>query len=193
MRILRALTISALALGLFACGGAKISTDYAPNADFSKYRTYAWHPNGNHLPENPRYASSLLDSRLMNAVDYAMGLKGMTKVDADRADLLLVYHAIVDSQTSYTTVNNYYGYNPYWGGYGRWGAWGGGTTYVNEYDEGTFILDMLENVAGDEDRIVWRGMITDQVKEANSAQAQQENLRNGAVKLLADFPPGGQK
>lgn len=193
MRILKALAVGALAFGLVACGGAKITTDFAPNADFSKYRTYAWHPNGNDMPESPRYSSSLLDGRLMNAVDYALGLKGMTKVDPARADLLVVYHAIVDSQTSYTTVNSYYGYNPYWGGYGRWGSWGGGTTYVNEYDEGTFILDMLENVAGDEDRIVWRGMITDQVKQANDPATQQQNLRNGAVKLLADFPPGSKQ
>jgi len=114
-------------------------------------------------------------------------------VNPAQADLLVVYHGIVEQRTSYTTVNAHYGYSPYWGGYGAWGGWGmgSGTTYANNYDEGTLIVDLLENAPGDEDRIVWRGSVTDTIKtgDRDPVKAQRET-RQGAEDLFADYPPG---
>jgi hypothetical protein len=176
-----------------ACGGPRYSTDYAPNVDFSKYRTFAWSPHGNNLPEDPRYNTSLVDARLVDGIEYALKAKGLTMVAAEDADLHVVYHAIVQQKTSYTTVNAHYGYSPYWGGYGRWGGWGygAGTTYENNYDEGTLVVDLLENVPGAEERIVWRGAVTDTIKKGDRdpMQAQRET-REGAVDLFAEYPPG---
>lgn len=176
-----------------ACSGAKFMTDYAPNADFTKYKTFAWFPRGNNLPDDPRYNTSLVNERLIDAIEYALKGKGLTMVNSAQADLHVVYHAIVQQKTSYTTVHAHYGYSPYWGGYGRWGGWGmsTGTTYQNNYDEGTLIVDLLENVPGEEDRIVWRGSVTNTIKQGNrDPMKARREMRQGAEDLFAEYPPG---
>ena len=65
--MIRFRTVAAVCAALVlvaACGGPKYMSDYAPNADFSKYQTFAWSPHGNNLPDNPRYNTSLIDGRL---------------------------------------------------------------------------------------------------------------------------------
>jgi len=148
IRLLAAVPL--LLVMITSCSSAKFTTDYAPNVDFSKYTTFAWYPGGNNLPEDPRYNTSLVNERLVDAIEYALKGKGLTMVNPAQADLLVVYHGIVQQKTSYTTVNAHYGYSPYYGGYGAWGGWGmgTGTTYANNYDEGTLIVDLLENVPG---------------------------------------------
>lgn len=186
-------TVSLLLVVSTACSGAKFTTDYAPNVDFSKYTTFAWYPGGNNLPDDPRYNTSLVNERLIDAIEFALEGKGLTMVNAAQADLLVVYHAIVQQRTSYTTINAHYGYSPYWRGYGRWGGWGmgTGTTYQNNYDEGTLIVDLLENVPGDEDRIVWRGSVTNTIKKGNrDAMTARREMRQGAEDLFAEYPPG---
>ena len=106
-------TVPLLLVMTAACSGAKFTSDYAPNADFTKYRTFAWYPGGNNLPDDPRYNTSLVDERLVDAIEHAMTAKGLTMVDEGEADLLVVYHAVVQQRTSYTTVNAHYGYSPY--------------------------------------------------------------------------------
>jgi len=176
-----------------ACSSAKYTTDYAPNADFTKYTTFAWFPGGNNLPDDSRYNTSLVNERLVDAIEYALKGKGLTMVNPAQADLHVVYHAIVQQRTSYTTVNAHYGYSPYYRGYGAWGGWGmgTGTTYANNYDEGTLIVDLLENVPGEEDRIVWRGSVTDTIKTGDrDAMKAQRETRQGAEDLFAEYPPG---
>ncbi|NKB88070.1 MAG: DUF4136 domain-containing protein [Acidobacteria bacterium] len=183
----------ALAVLIAGCTGPRYTTDYAPNADFTKYKTFAWSPLGNNLPDNSMYNNSLVDQRLVDAIEYALKGKGLTMANPAQADLHVVYHVAVERMTSYTTVNSYYGYSPYWGGYGAWGGWGmgTGTTYQNNYDEGTLVVDLLENVPGDQERIVWRGSVTDTIKQGErDPMRAREDYRRGAEDLFLEFPPG---
>jgi hypothetical protein len=191
-RPIRAIATIALLVFVASCSGAKFTSDYAPNADFTKYQTFAWSPMGNNLPDNARYNNSLTDARLVDAIEYALKGKGMTMTSVAEADVLVVYHGAVDQRTTYTTVNSHYGYSPYYGGYGAWGGWGmgTGTTYQSNYDEGTLIVDLLENIPGDEDRIVWRGSVTDTIKSNRDPEKAQREMRQGAEDLFADYPPG---
>lgn len=192
-RPIRATVAIALLVLVAGCSGARYTSDYAPNADFTKYRTFAWSPMGNNLPDSPVHNNSLVDARLVDAIEFALKGKGLTMTSADEADLHVVYHGVVNQRTSYTTVNSHYGYSPFFRGYGAWGGWGmgGGTTYQNNYDEGTLIVDLLENVPGAEERIVWRGSVTDTIKTGyRDPQQAQREMREGAVDLFADYPPG---
>lgn len=186
--------ISLLALVALGCSGVKYNSDYAPQADFGKYQTWAWSPMGNNMPDSRKYNNSIVRQRIDDGVTYAMEAKGLRQTDVESADLHVVYHGIVDQKVSYTTVNSYYGYSPYWGGYGAWGGWGGGVgasqTYAREYDEGTLIIDLLENVAGGEERLVWRGSATGTLKEANDPSKASVQTRQLIVEILAPYPPG---
>jgi hypothetical protein len=194
MKVTRTLILLTLAVALAGCSGAKYNSDYAPQANFAAYETYAWYPGGNNLPDDRRYNNSMVDNRLKDAIGYALQAKGLREAGAQEADVLVVYHAIVDERTTYTTLNNYYAFNPYWSPYGAWGGWGGGygssTTYANDYEEGTVIVDLLENVAGDEDRLVWRGSVTDSLKSYNDPQKRREENRAVALQMFRDYPPG---
>jgi hypothetical protein len=196
MRNIRHFAIMVGALAVVGCSSAKFSYDYAPSADFSKYRTFAWHPGGNNMPNDPRYNSSLVDQQLRDAIGYGLEVAGLEQVESVQdADLVVIYHAITEQRTNYTTVNSYYGYDPWWGPYGGWGGWGMGasTTYARNYDEGTVIVDLLENVPGEKERIVWRSSVTDTIRERGEPRRDREEMRAAGVRLFEDYPPGGSR
>jgi len=182
-----------MVVAVAGCSSAKFNSDYAPEANFSAYESYAWYPGGNNLPDDRRYNNDMIDSRIMGAVDYALQAKGLRKVDPREADVLVVYHAIVDQRQTFTTINSHYGYDPFWGPYGGWGGYGMGssTTYANNYEEGTVVVDLLENAAGEEDRLVYRTAVTDTLKDYNDPNKRREEMRATAIRMFENYPPGG--
>ena len=84
---------AATALGVLACSVAygQVITNYLPGTDFSKYRTYKWVTIG------PSGASDqILDAQIKQSIDSQLTAKGLTKVDSDKADLLVRYQVAVD-------------------------------------------------------------------------------------------------
>src|SRR4030095_1685815 len=98
----------------------KVKVDYDHSTNFSQYKTYAW-------KVATRAKTPLMDNRIIQAVDNQMILKGLTKVDEGKADLVVTYHAAVDYETQLNTVGMGYG----WGFYG-----GDTTTYVDKIPVG---------------------------------------------------------
>jgi len=170
--------VALLALSLGACASASISTDWDRDADFSDYRTFAWYDYGDdeRRPDRP---NEILDRRIQRAISGELEAKGLEPADAASADLLVTYTTAVDEQVRMYTTGYDYGY---WRGYrARLGAQ---RTEVVTYEEGTVILDLVDN---DADQLVWRGTYTSVL---GGASPTEEKIREAAAKLLAGFPPG---
>ena len=173
-------------VGLAACGsGIQIQSDYNPQQDFSGYHTYRWAERTPTGDDDPRVYNDIIKSRVEYATDSVMKTKGFERVASGNADFLMSWHGAIDGKVSYNTVNTHYGYG--WGGYygGGWGM-GSSRTYVNEWDEGTLIMHVIDAATNE---LVWMGSGQGKLNEPRSGQEARERDIDLLQRILATFPP----
>lgn len=170
-----------------ACSSRQYTSDYDPNASFSDLHTYQWAERPAQAKDDPRIYNAITESRVKTAVDRALQAKGFERVENDQPDFWVAWYGAIEGKMSYSTTNAGYGG---WYGYGwyRGATVGTSTTRVNEWDEGTLVVDVID---ADSKELIWRGSVTDVVDSGNrSPEEIQERFDEGAVELLASFPPG---
>jgi hypothetical protein len=145
---------------------------------------------------DPRVNLDLFETRLERAVNRILGEKGYLRVvasteaggDAEEAgeagnggeaDFFVGYFITLDRKVDVNVVNNYHGY----------GWVQGPRVYVDEYDEGTLILDIVDASTSS---IIWRGIAMDRVDFLADPEKREERLENVVEKILAKFPPPGE-
>ena len=165
----------ALVLALVACTptpAQEVTTNSMPGTDFSKYHAYKWV-----TIEGATQPNQILDAQIKASIDSQLAAKGLTKTDADNADLLIGYQASIDQQKQ-------------WNAYGMGGGprWGGGmaTATSSTISIGTLVLDMYDPATK---KLVWTGRATKTLDPGNSQEKKQKNLDKAMQKLLKNFPP----
>src|SRR5712664_3029563 len=117
MKKLAFLTTAFLLLSASAALGQDVRYDFDKEKDFSKYKTYKWVAiKGADQPED------LMSKRITATIDAELATKGMTKTEADTADLYIGYQTAIGQEKEFTSYNTGWGYGPGWGG----GWYGGG-------------------------------------------------------------------
>lgn len=170
-----------VALALTACGGGiDVKTDYDPAAAqaMNSYKTYSWAH-----AKRDQTVSTLNAQRIVDAVDNALKTKGFQKVESG-GDFQVAFIATTAAQTDYTTTNDYYGY-----GWGRWYGGGGmSTSHTTAYNwtQGTLVLDIVD---GKSNQMVYRSTATAEVDQDLAPAERQTRLNQGALQMLAKFPP----
>ncbi len=171
-----------VALGLLAggCSGIKVDADYDPNADFQSLSGYAWlPPTERQNTGDPRVDNPLLASRVESAVDNELVFKGFRKVEDAEADFFVNFHVGVQSKVDVTSVPTTYGY-------GRWGGVYATETRVDQYEQGTLLIDIIDR---EKDDLIWRGSGQSRVHEGGTPEERNERVRKAVAAILADFPP----
>ena len=165
----------ALAAGI---AWAKVTFDFDPSVDFSRYSTYAWIEHDNSvesvIPEH-------LNLRLRRVTEDVLAEKGLEPAPAPpQTDLLLTYYF----SDKHDIQINYVPYAPYspWG-YGYWGGFNDGYTEVRSYTKGTLVLDIVDARTH---QLVWVGVLE---KEVQSANPPGSRIEKAVSKLLKNFPP----
>jgi hypothetical protein len=189
IRLLSAALSCALLAG--CATGFKATHDHDSNHDFAGYKTFGW------ISENPmkvgpsvRSPNPLLQPRIMNAVEVALGDKGYRLVnDAEKADFALSF--TVGSREkirvdSYPTMSMGYatGYPGHWG----WGAayhCCASDTQVREYTTGILAIDIFDVK---ERRPVWHGAASKTINEKDRKNMDQ-TVTDAVNAILAGFPP----
>lgn len=160
--------------GCSGCNPTYISHDYDPKADFSAYHTFNWIDQS--TMENGRQAAMhlnpLVEARIKRAVNERLTAKGLA-LDETAPDLLLVYHVGVQNVTEIRRT-----------GYG-W-QFGGDNVRADQFEEGTFILDMVDTTTR---RMVWRGIAEGVLDENPTAESLDKNVNDMIDKLLRKYPP----
>jgi Domain of unknown function (DUF4136) len=101
-KILSKHTLGIVAVVLLASLNAlaqKVTIDSAKGADFSGLKTYAWIKGT--PASNPK-----LDQYIVGVGDHQLEQKGLTKVEAKDADLLITYHAASNAEINATLLDN---------------------------------------------------------------------------------------
>ena len=90
-RVVACIAGMALILGAACASPIKTTHDFDPDANFSRYKTYAWIPHDAGI-ENPLlYSNPKLRGWILDAVDSQLQSKGIQKVDYGKADFTLAF------------------------------------------------------------------------------------------------------
>ncbi|MEI7869218.1 MAG: DUF4136 domain-containing protein [Candidatus Methylumidiphilus sp.] len=163
---------------LSACAGVDVHTDYDNSVDFSQYTTYFWKM----LPDS---ANSLMNGRIVSAVDGQLYARGWRKVAENEAQTALAAVVTVRDGQRVDTVHNNLG--PTWNGWGSAGMSGMTSSRVVNYRVGTLVIDLYDTKGKN---AIWRGSASDIL--SSGAAAMQRSLNEGVQKMFANFPPGAQ-
>jgi hypothetical protein len=185
MKTSRYLFFAAVLICLFsACETVTVTTDYDRAAHFGKYKTYALTP-----PNRGQTMSPASEAALSDAVRAELNSRGLTEAPARTADLDIVRQVFVQQKTSVQQWTDW-GYRhhggwPYGYGYGYYGMWPGApTSYVDvqQYDEGTLILDFVDARTK---KLVFRGVGKAVVGGPDSNAGK---IREAVSKIVAGYP-----
>lgn len=183
MKVLKLILSLTLLFTLFACSSVTIKSDFDPEYNFTKFKTYRWATDQEVAPNDELSKYPLVKRRAIAAIDKSLAKKGFTKVEGEAAaDVVMVVHAASKERMQVTnTGGGYYRgwYDPWWGPYG-------GTTHVSYYEEATLVVDM---VVWETKELGWRGMATGTVKQNQDAEEQQARLDDIAERIFREYPP----
>ena len=165
-----------LGLGLSGVSAQDVTYNYDQDADFSKFKTYKWVSI-----KNAQQVDDITARQITAAIDAGLAKKGLTKTDADNADLYVAYQTAIGSQKQWNAYNTGWGYGPRWGG-----GMGMGTATSQTIHVGQLDLDMYDSANR---RLVWRGTVSKTLDPSAKPEKRQKNLDKAIDKLLKNYPP----
>lgn len=184
MKGLTIVVVGLLAFGVGRAVAQDVRYDYDKDKDFSKYKSYKWVPiKGAEEPD------ALTAKRIVTAVDNQLATKGLTKTEADSADLYIGYETAIGTEKQFTSYNTGWGYGPGWGpGWYGYGGMATSTTYgsTSTVYIGQLDLSMYDPVAKE---LVWRGKVSKTLDPKAKPEKREKNVNKAVKKLLKDFPP----
>lgn len=154
----------------------KVYTDYDKTVDFSRYRTYAFHPSL--AAEAP---ASLTAQRVMAAVQREMAARSYREESAS-PDLLVNFSGRLQRQ-----IRSYPAYRPVgYYGYRGYGAWPGYVPYteIQEYTEGTLNIDLIDPARNE---MVWEGVAVGRIREPDR-NVPVEQINQAVAEIFAKYP-----
>ena len=164
------------AVVFITCGllAAKVTVDWDKETNFSGYKTYAW-------TKGTPATNSLMDQRIIDAIDKQLAAKGMQKVDADKdPDLIVLYHAAVGTETELNTMNM--------GGWG-WRMGGGmATTTVDKIPTGQLVVDIGDAKTK---KLLWLGNASGTLSD--SPDKNTKKINSAVEDMFKKFPPPVKK
>ena len=159
----RALLVAS-ALMLAGCAPLRVSSHVDSQADFTRFKTFAWGPADALPAGDPRLdESGFFQDHMQGAVERQMVSKGYEYAgERDVPDVRIHFHAVTR---------------------GRLNPDDGATTF----EEGTLIVDVMN---GRTDRLVWRGWAQDTVGDSLENQDALAKRIDRAVRSLMVALPG---
>lgn len=175
---MKKIIICASLVMLFSCASLSVSYDYDKNADFNKYKTYAFDEQVDQLNVN-----QLDKNRVISAIENEMSARGYTK--SDSPDLLVGIHTRVEQEESATATTTGTGM---YGGPWRYGFGAGFTTTnvdINKYNVGTLFINLIDNGSKE---IVWQGRGTKTLAENVSPEKKEERINAAVAAIFKKYP-----
>lgn len=160
------------ALVLAGCATLNVSSYVERGADFTRYRTYAWEPEGSFATGDPRLDNNpFFQDRLRRAVERHLAARGYEKTVSPMADLIVHYHASVTQQIFTGELDRVYACDD---------------CRPEVFDAGTLFIDVLDRRAI---KVVWRGWAEGAVAGVIDNQSSMEATVDRAVaRIFERFP-----
>lgn len=180
-----------------ACSGLQVYQDYDPSADFAQYRTFAWAPDPPRGGGHVLIDSPLMDRRIRTAIETTLKSRGHRQAESDRPDFFVTYQLVVKTQIEVNTIGPAIGWGGYPFGHWRypypfWGYpypyWSGidQTTYVDQYEVGTLIIDFTD---AETHQLFWRGIGERRLSQQSTPEKTTEMVNRTVAEILSQYPP----
>jgi hypothetical protein len=165
-----------------ACSTVTVTTDYDHSASFAKYKTYSLAPAAHGQTLSP-----VSEAALRSSLRTELAKRGVAETSGGKADLAVVRHVFTQEKVSVQQYTDWgYGYHGGWPySYGYYGFWAGAPrTYVdvNNYTEGTMILDFVDTRTR---KLVFRGTGRAVV---GGPESNARKIAEAVEKIVAKFP-----
>ena len=178
----------ALVMALASCETIRVTSDFDPNVNFSKHKTYNVLPWNN---EQSELINEFDQKRILNSVHQQMVVRGFKKVESG-SDVSVSTFLLLNEKEQTTAYSNHYnmgGYG-YYGGFGYYGfgsGYGMGTGYTTfsteQYTVGTLIIDVFDN---DTKKFIWQGIGAGTIKEDRTKR--EKNTPKAIARIMASYP-----
>jgi len=170
MNTLKTISISIFILLIMsACSSIKVTTDYEKQADFSKYKTFAFYKSG----IDKALISDIDKRRIINAISVELEAKGMTK--SETPDVLISLFTKARERVD-IYENNWHPY--YYGPFQR--------QQISKYTEGTLFIDVIEKEGK---KLVWQGIGSGFLTKSQKPEKREANIQKFVQEILAKYPP----
>jgi hypothetical protein len=159
---------------------AKTLTDFDPNLNFSKFKTFAYLGGVEHLAELPLNPDQIRDE-LHEAVSRELGAKGLKEVRPDQnPDLAVRYWVNTQMGTNYAPTGIWNGFALYVGDY-----WAYNFDLMNAQitDEGSLLIDLIDVKAKD---LAWRMYLEQKILKQDEVWKKVNQEIN---KAFESYPP----
>jgi hypothetical protein len=179
--LIKQIPILILAFILSSCSSVRVAADYDREANFDKYKTFAFFKPGIDKAE----ISDIDKRRILRAIEAELLAKGMTK--SENPDMLV--SIFTKSNQRVDVYNNAWGYGGWgWGGFNRWG-WGSGFGWsgnsVSTSTEGMLFIDLIDT---EKKELIWQGSGTGYL-ETKNVEKKEARIKEFVAKTMEQFPP----
>jgi hypothetical protein len=167
---------AAVWLALFSgcASGPTVRTDPDTSVKFENYTTFALIRPGRITPRDPEITPTLM-RQTRDEVEAAFVAKGLTKVPHPSAELFILVHGGLEEKINVTD----WGYST--GRFSRGFAGRGGAYELNQYKEGTLLIDVIDAKTRE---LLWRGSAVAELSETPGA----ETVKNAVATIVSRYP-----
>jgi hypothetical protein len=168
-----------LAVSLAGCATVQIDTQYKRDVDYRRYQTFAWNP----VEPGPEQAPEARDPEIRRLVlgtieEQLLGRKFKRASQGATPDFFIAVHGWSRDKIEVKQYGYVYGYS----GYGMYPTMGGPAIQVEQYKEGTIVIDFIDPGTKE---MFWRGTASDTFLPGTGRGA----VKDAIIKLLDAYPP----
>ena len=154
-----------------------VSTHFDRGADFTRYESYAWGPADTLPVTDPRLRDNpfFIDD-VHGAIDIELQSRGLGQATAERADLLVHFHAAVNERIEVPAHAERF----------RDCVGRDCPPVVTEYEAGTMVIDLIDTFSN---RVVWRGWAEHRLEDVlDEPPLVHRRVRDAVHRIMEKLP-----
>lgn len=184
-----ALAFLVLAASAVALAGIKVRTEIDKKFDFTKLKTFAWHPkpgevrillsidsNSRSEPVKRQY-----EPILMKTVEEEMVKRGYSLATSGAPDFQLIYYVFIATGDTSQTMGQFLPTNAQWG----LPMFPPATQHLDLSPQGSIVLDAAAPAGG---ALVWRGVAESKVELKISDADRAKRVQEAMTGIVSKFP-----
>lgn len=181
-----ALVLTWLLLGATCQPNLTVSTHTNPEADLSSYKTYAWLEREGMVELPAELDSSVADRVTREALGEALAERGLRRVEAPEAELLVGYFLAVDTEASLDEMEQFYLLSRAGGG-AEWLTYSDEQA-LREFSRGMLVVDIFDGARAE---LLWRGRASDRLAIDDRQAVNTRKLKAAVRRLFTEYPSAG--